>query len=70
MLDSISKAAIDSFEWHVLIQVIKHQGFNRSTTIYKRFKPNGPPTETFITYDDSPSPGADDYLIRLRLEFA
>jgi len=24
---------------------------------------NGPPTETFITYDDSPSPGADDYLI-------
>jgi len=24
---------------------------------------NAPPTETFITYDDSPSPGADDYLI-------
>ena len=26
---------------------------------------NGPPTETFITYDDFPSPGADDYLIPL-----
>jgi hypothetical protein len=24
---------------------------------------NGPPTETFITYDDSPSPCADDYLV-------
>jgi hypothetical protein len=31
--------------------------------MHKRFKANGPPTETFITYDDSPSPGADDYLI-------
>ena len=26
---------------------------------------NGPPTETFITYDDSSSPGAEDYLIPL-----
>jgi hypothetical protein len=25
-----------------------------------------PPTETFIIYDESSSPGADDYLIRLR----
>ncbi len=26
---------------------------------------NSPPPETFITYDDSPSPGADNYLIPL-----
>ncbi len=24
---------------------------------------NGPPNETFIIYDESSSPGADDYLI-------
>ncbi len=24
---------------------------------------NGPPTESFIIYDESSSPGADDYLI-------
>jgi hypothetical protein len=53
-------AFIDDSE--IITKILKHLGF---WDVKRRLTPraNAPPTETFIIYDESSSPSADDYIV-------